>query len=259
MLDSNDPFYSSKFSVEWAEAHIAEFERESNKFFQPDVYKTFVEPDPDTSDGPYNFFKFKLAKSMPIALDGHVIDIVYNLRAALDQALYAVASLNNTLSLKGTPYFPIRTEKADFENGLNGVRKFFPQDITDLVCAFEPYQGGNDLLLALHKLCNTNKHGIIRPLPLATASMAFSGTAKGRGPQIFQTPVWDRSKNEMILGRVPVNAEYTFNFDYSFFIVFDDVELIAGQPVGPTLEAFLEIVQSFVMVVEAETRRLGLM
>lgn len=247
-----DPFYSSRFGIDWAKDHIAEFEREMEAFLQPDAYTIIAELD---DDGAHKLLKFKLTKPMPRALNGHVIDTVYNLRAALDQAICSVATLNKTPA--NNTFFPIRTKSTDFENALNGLRRYAPQEILDLVRTFKPYKGGNDLVWALNKLCNTNKHGIIRPLPLVNYSMAVKGESQGV-LQFPHPPRWDSAKNEMVLVRAGIDAKFTVNYDYSFVVAFSDIEVIDGKPVVTTLNEFLNEVNSIVMAIEAETVRLGL-
>jgi hypothetical protein len=248
-----DPFYSSKFSIDWAYDHIAEFERETETFLQPDNYCIVSELD---ADGTHNLLKFKLTKPMPRALNGHALDVVYNLRAALDQTICSVATLNKTPA--DNTFFPIRTKGSDFETALNGLRKYAPDEILDLVRKFKPYKGGNNLLWALNKLCNTNKHGILRPLPMAATDVTAEGTSQGKAFRLWLNPQWDSFKNEMILVTALVNAKFTMNFDYSFFIGFSDIEFINGKPVVTTLDKFASEVNRIVMAIEAESKRIGL-
>jgi hypothetical protein len=257
VLAHNNPFYSSKFGIGWAEDHITEFERENLAFLsQPDNCTIITELD---ADGTHNLNKFKMTKPMPRSLSGHAIDVVYNLRAALDQAIYSVATLNKTLTLSGFPSFTIRDDLSAFEKSFHGVTgKFIPQEISDLVRAFKPYKGGNNLIWALNKLCGNNKHGFLRPHPIRLGSGFVRGSVKGIGPEIPLHPEWDCAKNEMVLLRAPVEAKFDMKYDLDVFIAFGNIELIDGQPVVPTLHKFLGEVNSIVMAIEAETIRIGL-
>src|SRR5207249_1323483 len=130
-----------------------------------------------------------------------------------------------------------------------------------IVRAFEPYKGGNDLIWALNKLSNTNKHGIIRPVAMANCSMVTSGTSQAseRGSlQLPFPPRWDSAKNEMILARAPSDVKFTMNYDYSFFVAFSDVEFVDGEPVTRVLDYLAGVVESIVMAIEAESKRIGL-
>lgn len=251
-LSPDDPFYSSKFGIEWADYHFDELIREADAFM-PNSYATVSEMD---SEGAYKLIKFRLTKPMPISLTGHVLDIVYNLRAALDQAIYAVANLNNTL--KGTPYFPIRNSVAEFEVAMKGLARNLPKEIADLIRTFQPYKGGNNLIWALNRLCNTHKHGIIQPFPIGATSGKLSGTGKGGGVQVPLHPEWDSGKNEMILIRIPVNGDHTVDFDFTFNIVFGEIEFVHRKEISSVLNKFFDIVKGIIVAIESETRRIGL-
>ena len=256
-LSHSDPFYSSKFGILWAKEHILEFQRERETFLESGVCKTVTELD---ADGTHNLLKLQLTEAMPVALNGHVLDVVYNLRSALDQVIYSVASLTNTLHLKGTPFFPIREDPAEFHRVLtDSVGKWITPEIADFISTLEPYKGGNYLVWSLNALCNAQKHGVIRPLPIGTRLGNLEGTYRGgERSQFFIAPQWDSVKNEVVLIRSPVNAKEDFKYEYAFEIVFDNIEGIAQEPVLRVLEHFLQMIESFVMAIEAETIRIGL-
>ena len=253
----DDPFYSSKFSIDWAKDHITELERELKEFFTDDAYTGGIEPD---AEGIYNLAKVRLTRQMPRSLDGHIIDTIHNLRSALDQVIYSVALLNNTLHLKGTPSLTIRDDKAEFDRKVESVTgRWVPPEILAVVRAFEPYKGGNDLVWALNNMCNSNKHGFIRPVPITTASFKVEGMFYSGGPEIFHFPKWDHSKNEMVVARARVEDSFDLNFNFSLAVVFDDFEIVARKPVVPTLNEVCDMVNGIVIAIEAESRRIGLL
>jgi hypothetical protein len=77
----------------------------------------------------------------------------------------------------------------------------------------------------------------------------------------FSTPealTWDRTKNEIILfttGPETENIEY--DFDVHIFVTFDNIEIVLGKPAVGVLYAFAGEVESILMALEAECRRLG--
>jgi len=252
MIDLANPFESSKFCITWAKDHIAELDREIDAFLSDkDSHIAFIEPD---RDGVYKLLKFKLCKPIPLAIRGHTSDAVINLRSALDQALCSCFEMANIQM--PTTYFPITRTKDDFENTVNGRCKGLPQDISDVVRQFQAYKGGNNALWALNKLSNTNKHGILRPVVFAQTLAKASGT--GGGIQIELRPSWDSTKNEAILGRIPVGIDFTIDCDYAHFIAFNQIEFIDGEEVVGTLHQFADVVEGVVMALEGESRRIGL-
>lgn len=168
----DDPFETSEFSIAWAKDHITEFHRESDAFLNDENAGTFVVE--TSSNGIWQMIKFKLSKPMPRSLRGRAGDAAFNLRHALDQAICSV------FALAGLPthssYFPIADTFETNEKTLSKGRwAKIPQDITEIVRGAKPYKGGNDLLWALNRLTNTNKHGILRPVMLSNALIELSG------------------------------------------------------------------------------------
>lgn len=84
----DDPFHSSKYSVQHAKRHVATFEAEVGAFFNSRPYASVIETNADRTE---DFHKIKLIRPMPVALSGIAFDVVNNLRPALDQACHAVA------------------------------------------------------------------------------------------------------------------------------------------------------------------------
>jgi hypothetical protein len=250
----DDPFHSSKFSIERAKDHIADLKREI-QIFRDDKGSCAIVTERD-ADGIYDLVKLKLVKGIPRALIGHTVDSINNLRAALDQAIFAISVLGKTRP----QYFPIRDTEAAFNEALGKFSKSFPGEISDIMRAAKPYRGGNNILWALHKICGANKHGVIRPLPLINSGMQISGTHRGRPAQFPFPPRWDSSKNETVLIRVPVgDGECNVNLEGSFSIAFSDVEFVDGEPVLSVLDYLADVVEGIVMTIEAEAKRIGLL
>lgn len=259
-LSPDDPFYSSKFGIEWAQGRLSEFIREMDVFREHAHDYCLIASELD-ADGSEKHLKFKLLKPLSSAFLGHTVDCVSSLRAALDQASFSVARLNGTLNtVSGVPYFPIRDSDVELERtAMPTIEKFLPKEISDLMRGFKPYKGGNNLIWALNKLCNTNKHGMIQPLPIARGGGFAEGVHHGGSSfKLWFEPKWDSSKNEMILVSAPVDAQFTMNYEFDIFIAFGNIEFIVRKPVIPTLHKFVDIVNRIVVAIEAETRRIGL-
>jgi hypothetical protein len=250
----NDPFHSSKYKIERAKHHVSEFERQVVEFHNTNPYAHVTEIDPNTSE---QVHKYKLVKPMPVALQGIADEAVYNLRSALDQVGYAIAIAAGKNGKRA--HFPFGDDAVQLENNINrGTCKDLPNEIVDLIRSFKPYKGGNDLLWALNKLCNTNKHASICPVAVLSGGVHFNqGHFTGGGPSI-SAHFWNRTKNEMELFRVRPGTTYNVNFQFSAFVAFRDVEFVDGAPVLAVLNEFVRIVEGVVMALEAETRRLGL-
>jgi hypothetical protein len=246
----SDPFYSSKDNIRFAKNHISNFERQCDVFFDSHPYGVVVERN---YDGSRELHTLKLLKELPVDLPGIASDATTNLRASLDKALNAVASLT---SVKPT-YFPFASNASEFESALKGRCKDLPDEISNLVRTFKPYKGGNDLLWAFNKLSGANKHDVIRPIGAVTRNIAVSIAKVSRGPSFgFNWPVWDRAKNEMVLGSIPVG--YKVDFQFAFNIAICNIEFLDGKQAISVLNDCAGIVESIVMAIEAEAKRIGL-
>ena len=245
----DDPFKTSRDSVAWVrEHHLPELKRKIDTFIDKDAYAQVTERDP--RDSTYNLVKLKLVKPIPPDFRGHTVDSIYNLRGALDQALFAITRRYGN--------FPIRGSKAEFEAALTKLS--LPEKIAKLIRGFKPYKRGNRALWVLHKLNNAHKHALIRPLDLAHALGGMEGSYSGpRPPRFPVTPEWDAAKNEVVIAHVPTDViEFNVNYESRFFVVFNDVQFVDGQSVVEIIDVFISVVEGVVMALEAESKRLGI-
>lgn len=241
-------FQSSKYFIERAKHHVLDLERQSVEFFKTNPYTYLVEVDPKTSE---KLHKIKLTKPMPAALPGITSDAVYNLRSALDQAGYAVSN-----GKRKSTAFPFADSEMQLQNVVNRSCKDLPKEIVDLMCTFKSYKGGNNLLWALNRLCNTNKHAIICPVALSRGSydMHIINLTNGWPTSL----VWDRLKNEMVVARVGLDGDFQANLKIFPYIVMCDIEFVDGQPAVAVLNELIRMVEGMVMAIEAEAHRIGL-
>ena len=241
---SDDPFYSSKYSVERAKHHVNDLKLQIAEFFKTTPYTRVCETNADRTQ---NIHKFKLIKPMPVHLSGIARDAVFSLRSALDQAMYAMTGK--------FLYFPFRNSKSEFKDAMKDVRKSVPKEIANLVSGFKPYKGGDDLLWALNKMNNPNKHGIIRPVAFALLVAQFERDDGVPAPRI---PAWDRTKNEMEFILSVPSAPVEPKFEIATWVAICDVEVVDGQPVDAVLNNLTSKVEGIVMALEAEAKRIGL-
>jgi hypothetical protein len=250
-----DPFHNSRYSVEHAKRRIRELESEITAYSNTNPYTKVVELEKNGSE---EVHKIKLVNPMPVALPGIAFDAVNNLRSALDQAGFAVACAAGKNGKNG--HFPFGDNLSEVQSRIRGHSKDIPIEIFDLMVSFKPYKGGNDLLWALNKLCNTNKHEII--IPIATASAGFLGknvTWRPSGGTLTIPPlIWDSVENEMEYARITDGGKYEGEFQFSFFIAIGKIEIVEGNPAIDVINAIAGEVERILLVLEAEARRIGL-
>jgi hypothetical protein len=249
----DDPFQSSKYSIEHAKRRIRELESEIVAFSKTNPCAMVVEHDAKTAE---DVHKVKLVKPVPAALSGIAFDTVNNLRSALDQAGFAVAVAGGKRGKNA--HFPFGLTLIEVENRKKGRSKDIPKEIFDVMVSAKPYKGGNHLLWAVNKLSNTNKHEVIIPMAMASGNVTrFTGTVI-KGPFQIKAPRWDWAKNEMEVMRSGHGGEHNMKFQVAFFVAIGNVDVLGCQPAVGILNAASSEVERVLMTIEAEARRIGL-
>jgi hypothetical protein len=250
-----DPFYSSRYSIEHAERHFHNLQREIAVFVDSKPYAMVIETN---ADGTEDFHKIKFTQPIPIALSGIAFDAFNNLRSCLDQAGYAVAIAAGKSGNRA--HFPFGDNIVEVKSriGKGGGSEEVPKEIFDLMVKFEPYKGGNNLLWALNKLCNSHKHEIITPIVMHTGSGMSTDTFFEELISFIFPPVWDRTKNEMVLAHLRHGTKYKINFQLEVFIALTNVDVVDGHPALGVIGELLRIVKGIIMAIEAEASRIGL-
>lgn len=251
-----DPFSSSKYSLERAKGHIGDLERQISAFLGTDPYTRVMEHNADRTE---DIYKLKLAKPMPRALPGIASDAITNLRASLDQAGYAVAIATGKNGKRA--HFPFGLTLREVERRATGKGPSIdlPKEVFDLMVSFKPYKGGNNLLWALNELCNSQKHELIVPVAIYIGPTAAINHTYLAQPTEFQfPPVWDRAKHEMVLARVRHGTAIYYDCTIQFLVAIGKVDVVEGQPAVAVLNQLAGTVERIVMALEAESRRLGL-
>lgn len=244
------PFASSKRKLARAKEHLANFEREVVIFCASDQHTPLKEPDPENAQHEVHKIKFR---EFPDALLTAADECIHHLRTCLDNSIYDCAATK--LPPKwGEAVFPFSDSATTFESGLNGRCKGVPLEIRSLLRAFKPYKGGDDFLCALNALSNTDKHAL-----LGVKMNSLLGNAHGTGVvQLFMEPVWDSVKHEIEIGTFRNDPNVECHIELFFTIAFDKVDVISGEPAPAVLGYGVTKVESILMAIEGESRRIGL-
>jgi len=255
-MEADAPLDSSRFMIENAQRHIGYLEREIRAFNDRHPYAHVIDQD---ADGLTDRHKVRLTEPLPRSLKGMAFDAANNLRAALDQAGYAVARAAGN---KGrAAHFPFGLTRREAYGRRTKQSKDIPQEVFDVMMALEPYQGGKGLLWPLNVMCNTPKHEIIFPV-LAGVGGEYIKELVVNGASVREMrapgPTWDAAKNEVEFLVVAHSAQVRYNLTIALGVVLGQVEGVTGQSALAVLNAMLREVQGGVMAIEAEARRIGL-
>jgi hypothetical protein len=248
-----DPFYSSHCKIEWAKKHLTELITKIAVYVKENPCESVVEPDLDKPDQMIQ--KICLVRPVPYDISMIAGDVVDNLRAALDHAVYAIAIASGRSNIVNA-YFPFAGSAARFENCLNGRCADVPKEIYPLLRGFKPYKGGNNLLVALNQTCNRNKHALLIPFPFI--AKVTNGHLSGTGFIVPPHHIWNGAKNEIILFTENIGSQRDGYFDTEFLITFPEIETIDNrEPAVAVLNKFVNEVERILLALESESRRLG--
>jgi len=253
-----NPFDSSRRKIAWAEENLfPDLDRRIREFHSLNPYAKVVEPDPQTSD--WEIHKIKLVQPFPEAFGNITSDIVVNLRSALDNAGYAIAVATGKPDARNCA-FPFANDVGNMGRSI-GRSADLPKEIQSLFCGFQPYRGGDDLLWALNELCNGNKHKFVTPMQTVLWRGRASVQGFGRPFSMPDPHKWDSANDEMVVVRfgpiVVPDATWDYDFDFISFVAFNEIPVVVGQPVLGVLYNLCLKVESILLAIEAESRRLG--
>ncbi|MGB7209422.1 MAG: hypothetical protein WBD27_12230 [Pyrinomonadaceae bacterium] len=242
-----DPFHSSKYQITWAKKHFSELNRQIADFESTNPYALVTEVDANSGD---YLHKVKLTKPLPADLPGLVIVVANSLRAALDQAMYAILK-------RKFACFPVSDDEAKFNKRLIKWSKDVPQEIIDFVRLLEPYKGANNSLWVLNEISNANKHGIICPMANVVAGMVVDRLLINEGYVGAGVPVWDRTKNEMILLRSKQGSAFDADVTFTYCIAMCDIEFVEGRPATEVLGYLGGMVERIIVMLEEKAIEIG--
>jgi|SRR5579862_172716 len=260
-----------------AEHHINDLNARINEFVSNKPWSDRIESDPNNPG--HQVHKIAFARRLPSDLSCIVFDAASNLRAVLDQVGYASAVASGRENPKRTN-FPFADDLAGLNNNIDGrkVCDHLPSEITALFRSFKPYKGGNNILWALNRLCNTNKHATLapfdlgqfnlgaiteisktaQPLPSGGGEIRIEGRLSGFiGRITAANSSWNAEKHEITISGIPEEVGSQYKADVALNVAIDGIEVLARQPAVAVLNAMGCEVQRVGSATEAECRRLG--
>lgn len=246
-------FESPKRLIAWADKNTTDLKEKVKVFFDSEPYVIVSEP--KTEQPGWRAVKARLKKPLPDYFSETVADILDNLRSALDQTLYAIASQDGNV-LPGDIYFPFGRTEASFLNALNGRCTGRLKALHPLIISFKPYKGGNETLWALNTL-RGKQHAFLVPAIAVGMVHRVEFESSGANVSIPAMPLWDSTKNEIELFAIGPQSSLKGNFGTASHITFGEIEGVSGEDVGYVLDTFLGLVRKIVGEIETESIRLG--
>jgi len=234
-------FHNAFRKIAQAGEQLVHLELEIGEFIEDDCYKIAVEPDPQHPR--YELHKAKLIRFMAPSIP--------ELAASVAAAFGGVDA--------GSARFVFADSAESFVESIEAHAEQIPVEIRALLSEFQPYKGGNDLLAALHALCDAGERAplvaigtvLLRPY----ACFDKSGYLEIEIPEVA---TWNRAKDEIAFLRAPADAKLDYEIDFGLYVALDKIDLFDGQPVLRFLEACGAETHRVVSRIEAEALRLGL-
>jgi len=260
----SDPFASPKLKLTRAKKNRDDFASERVRFINEYPWSQVTDTGPD---GFSKQFKVRLTKPFPDTLSELISYATNNLRSCLDGATWATAVCSGKNG-KNAP-FPFGDSPDGLEQCIKGRCKDIPSDILTVVRKFRPYKTGNALLWAINHIANMDKHALVIPMAAGLSSLVFTGIMpKGstaitfsRAP-IFSPshPIWRPEDNEIIYSVTGTNVDSEVRANYDVHIMLDvafgKIEIVAGKRAISVLNDMISEVESVLLAIEGETRRL---
>jgi len=271
---SNAKFASAFARVNRAEKQIEELDAKANAFFETKPYEFFPELNPE---GTEEAWKVRLNKPIPEDIFLKTGEILLNLRSPLDHIVCELATSHCGSSDRVC--FPFGKTPQTFEKVVKEkIAGRLPPEAIELIREAKPYIGGDELLVAVHDLCNCDKHVAFVPIrkqpttagsfgriAVITGSILVLGSRHGQhllrhdggfyAPNISAEPTYNEELHRIEFNFVgPPNTEdmeflvctpgSRFQADYKpeLNLAFDKIPVVACQPIIEALGQMRQLV-----------------
>lgn len=253
-------FRSPEILAHWARSRWVGLKSMVDKWTEENPYSRIHEFDAESGE---DIVKLRLTQDLPIQVSLLTFDVVCQLRAALDHAVYASAVAFGAVNIKET-HFPFADTAKRLDDTLDkGRSKDAPAGIKPFLRSFNSYKGGNETLWSLNKMRNARNHRSLVVASIHTDKCFIEprmspGQREWKFPGMMKFSVgpWDPEKQEIEILRVTQGMEANYELKYSAFVAVGDIEAMRGKPLVATLHEIGVVVEGVLKGIEAETIRL---
>ena len=249
-----------------AKEHVFDLGHEIRSFLDTNPYKVETKRNPQTRQLLYYLTR---VEPTPDGLPLLAGDAVQNLMSALDHMAYQIVC-SDTRDNPPKPariYFPIAESYSEYEAIKHRKMEGALEDSVKDIDVLKPYKGGNDLLWALHRLNNIEKHRLLftvgssyRSLNLGALASAGLQRAIDADPKAFPgiskipiidaffrpaSPQFPLKVGDVLFTDAP-DAEFDQNLQFRFDVALDESEVIEAQSLLETLHQLTALVEGIV-------------
>lgn len=254
-----EKFSGARALIDSAKDHLRDLADTVSATVNDDCTTVVAEVDKDSRS---TFYKLRVVANVPERASVRVFNVATELRAALDQAVYAAAILinPNRPDPKNTAFFVAETQ-AGFENARDGQYGLHvPYEVRTTMTGLQPYVGGRGEALAnLNEVMNVKDHRrLLAFRPTITALRGSAAFHPDDGSFANSLPEYTGvASNEVeIWARVPpgfkMHADKN-DFDFTIEVLLSEPERLAGIALGDFFAGVLDAVEKAVTKIESDT------
>jgi hypothetical protein len=247
--------------IKRAKEHAAELQRQLRAFLDSSPYKVGFKHDPKTRKLIYYVAS---AQPIPDSLPLVTGDVIQNLMCALDHLAYQIvcSDTNDQPPNPNWIYFPIADNLQKYEAKKAGKMQGAARDSFAAIDTLKPYRGGNDLLWALYKLNNIEKHRLLLTVGSQAAGInlgqLMAGHVSGTFPpqvvaafesmSVFLNPADKgfplQAGFELYIGAVDEKPNPKQQF--RFTVALNELGIMEGKPLLELISEFTALVENIV-------------
>lgn len=239
---SKPNLFAARAKLDWAERQINVLDAEIRAFLKEQPYAITV--DSETEPG-IRYYIMDQTGPIPDIISAGIGAVIAPQRDCLDLLATALAKQANAKRPRDV-YFPICKSEAAFRDEVAG-KKIRELSLIDraVIESLKPYQGGNDLLYALHALNIKSKHHDLLTVFGAPGQFMFGAKEGQAGGYVRRIAVWAHDNSPY-----PGHACMMFDADpevelkVTVDVAFSETGPAHGKPVVETLREFSSLIKS---------------
>jgi len=255
--------------IKRAKEHVENLDRQLCAFLESSPYKVGAKHDPQTRKLIYYVTS---AEPIPDCLPLVAGDAIQNLMSALDHLAYQIVCTDTGDSPPNPNwiYFPVADDAVKYEakkrRKIEGAR----QDTFDMIDALKPYKGGNDLLWALYRLNNIEKHRLLLTVGAQAAGMNLGQLMASHLGSVFPAEAVAAFESMNVFldpadKGFPLNADFELYIgavdetpnpkqQFRFNVLLSESGIIDGKPLIETVNQFTALVEGIVTALTPRLR-----
>jgi hypothetical protein len=217
--------------IDWAIAQLPILKGRLAKWLESRPYLAVTHKDAETGE---ETIQIEERQSIPLIINAETGVIINSIRSSLDVLANILAKRNGCVDPKDVR-FPIARSFDAFANGKRGGRKAIsalsPADQATIE-NLKPYQGGDDLLWALHHMDIMRKHRqliVVNPIPRSVMVSRWGDSH----PELEFINTFEPLKHGTVLALVPPGSDYKVKIRPE--VTFSEAGILTRKPVTPSL------------------------